>query len=882
MQIKRHLRSNLRLRPLALILLGILAVYFADYVGFLGGLDTNLYDISFRVRGKHAHNNDIVLITIDEKTLHDLGRWPLNRKYYTQLLEKLKRAKVIGLNLIFSEPSAEDHNLSRAIAADGNVVLPIYIDNNYNVIEPFKQARAKFGHIHINQDQDGLVRSVFNEIRVKGETFPSFALALYQQMTQRGKQNVRTADKGESGSGPAVIHQEEQMMINYYGPPGIFKRIPLAYALTDKISPDYFADKIVIIGVAVPGVENTIMTPFSRSYGGMTSSEFYATIVNNLMDQSRIRTMSKPLLWIAIVLVSVLGFIVFFSARPAISFVLFVSSSVLVLIVTFLFFKFSNTWIHPGLLIASLFLMFLFSYMDRLKLIDASLEKAKSVLEDSFDTIHDAIIIQDRRGVIVTRNKSAEKLQSPTINNHIEKTYNVFLEKVRRRPEKHKKVTNGSDHVFIEKDIFLPDMGKHVEIRSLPRMGKEGGFDGAVHVIRDITEMVTKEEEHRMLESQLIQAQKMEALGTLAGGIAHDFNNILSAIIGYTELALYSIKDNKQIKGYLEQTLLGGRRATELVKQILTFSRQTELEMKPIKISSIVKETMKLLRSTLPSTIEIRQFVEDSQMVKGNPTQIHQIVMNLCTNAYHAMQDEGGILTVSVKDTVFDPNTGVPSSDLLANTCVELTVSDTGHGIPQTSLNKIFDPYYTTKKRGKGTGLGLAVVHGIVRAHGGAITVESQIGKGTSFHVFLPAIELEEQTAGDEADTLIRGDERILLVDDEPSLIDVEKQLLEHLGYSVTTLNNSMEALKAFRSKPNDYDLVITDMTMPELTGENLAKEILKIRSDIPIVLCTGFSERMTEEKAKKLGITEFVDKPILMIDFARAVRRALDGMKTS
>jgi PAS domain S-box-containing protein len=397
---------------------------------------------------------------------------------------------------------------------------------------------------------------------------------------------------------------------------------------------------------------------------------------------------------------------------------------------------------------------------------------------------------------------------------------------------------------------------------------------GAVVTFRDITLRRQIEREKDTLQAQLSQAQKMEALGTLAGGIAHDFNNILGIIFGYSEIGQMNADDGNRVRKDIQQVLKAAGRAKDLVQQILAFSRMGEQEKKPIQVGLIVKEAMKMLRASLPSTIEIKTDVTSKAVVYADPTQVHQVLMNLCTNAAHAMRDEGGFLKVSLTDLHLEAE-----SDLLPGPYVRLTVEDTGHGIDPSILDKIFDPFFTTKEKGVGTGLGLSVVHGIVKSHGGAIEVESAINKGTAIQVFLPAMEASEEQGTAGTSSLPHGRERILLVDDEPSLASVTKQMLERLGYEVEYRTNGIEALEAFRHQPKEkpFDLVISDMTMPHLTGLELAKELLRSEPTLPIIICTGFSERITEETLQELGVRGLAMKPLSLRAISELIRGVLD-----
>ena len=394
---------------------------------------------------------------------------------------------------------------------------------------------------------------------------------------------------------------------------------------------------------------------------------------------------------------------------------------------------------------------------------------------------------------------------------------------------------------------------------------------------RDISERKQAENEKKNLEARLQQAHKMEAIGTLAGGIAHDFNNILAAVLGYTEISLDEAPAGSLLHSNIQEVLYAGNRAKDLVKQILAFSRQAEQELAPVQVKHVAKEAIRLLRASLPSTIDIRQDIRSDSATLADPTQIHQVVMNLCTNADHAMRDTGGVLDISLADHPIDSALEARKLDLIPGDYLRLRVSDTGHGMPEAVRTRIFEPFYTTKGRDKGTGMGLSVVHGIIKSCGGAISVQSEPGKGSSFEVFLPKIDMQVTADVDDIVQLPTGNERILLVDDEKVLVDLGRQMLESLGYSVVCRTSSIEALELFKAQPDNFDLVITDMTMPNMTGEKLAAAIMAIRPDFPVVLCTGFSEQITEEKAKKMGIRKFILKPVVMSKLARTVRGVLD-----
>lgn len=385
--------------------------------------------------------------------------------------------------------------------------------------------------------------------------------------------------------------------------------------------------------------------------------------------------------------------------------------------------------------------------------------------------------------------------------------------------------------------------------------------------------------EKKRLASLLTQAQKMEAIGTLAGGIAHDFNNILMPIIGYCEISLEAVPKDSRLHHNIEQILLSGNRAKELVKQILTFSRKTEQERRPVQVSLLVKETLKMLRSTLPSTIQIRPNIDTGAIYAttlADPAEIHQVLMNLCMNAAHAMREKGGVLSVTLKNATIDPVATGKLPDLAPGDYLRLTIADTGHGIDEEVRQRIFDPYFTTKGPSEGTGLGLAIVYGIITRLSGGIAVLSEPGQGTTFDVYFPTTKTLQAPAVEALEPPPTGKGLVLVVDDEQPIVDMLGQMLGNLGYDVAERCSSSDALEAFRAHPDSFDLVITDITMPHMTGIDLAREILKIRADTPIILCTGFSEAVDENRTRPPGIKGLLMKPVALRDLAVTVNKIL------
>lgn len=413
---------------------------------------------------------------------------------------------------------------------------------------------------------------------------------------------------------------------------------------------------------------------------------------------------------------------------------------------------------------------------------------------------------------------------------------------------------------------------QYLELKSYPIFDASGAVTSVIETVNNVTQI-------KSLQDQLRKAQKMEAIGTLAGGIAHDFNNILSPIIGMSEMLLEDLPSDSPEHEDVRLIYGAGKRGMELVKQILAFSRQSEGKRIPSRLQPILREVVKLVRSTIPSNISISHDIKpDCGLVMADPIQIHQIVMNLITNAYHAVEDEGGAISVRLKETHLDDD-NLTGRLMAPGRYAELMVSDNGSGIDPTVMEKIFEPYFTTKAQGKGTGLGLSTVYGITREHNGEITVDSEAGKGTTFSVYLPLLPTPETSIPEEPVQNLRpGNERIFLVDDDAAIVLIERRMLERLGYRVTSRSSSLEALEAFTAAPDTFDLVITDMTMPNMTGDQLAKAMMAIRPDISVIICTGFSERMDPEKAAAIGVKGFLMKPIVLSEMAKMVRNVLDS----
>ena len=510
-------------------------------------------------------------------------------------------------------------------------------------------------------------------------------------------------------------------------------------------------------------------------------------------------------------------------------------------------------------------------------------DHARQIVENALD----AVVTMDRRGYVLGWNRQAEKTFGFRSDEAIGRLFTDLIVPAEHRASQQTsfaRLAAASDAGAFNRRNEIHAQNRRqqrliveVSISPVYRGGVATTFSA---FLRDVTEARRDEEMKRQLEARVRQVQKMEAIGTLAGGIAHDFNNILTGILMNVDLAKEDLTPEHPARESLDEIAQASRRAADLVGQILTFSRQREQERGPLHLDAVVAEALKLLRASLPSSIEIHSHLaRDRAMILADPSRIHQIVMNLGTNAAHAMQQQGGVLDVALETVVVDADEARRRPDLREGRYVRLTISDTGHGMDRATIDRIFEPFFTTKAPGEGTGLGLSVVHGVVRSHDGVIGVTSELGRGTTFQIHFPVYEVRTPAFGISAvPRPIGGHERVLLVDDEQAVARSSARILERFGYRVTFHTDPTQALAAFRERPDGFDLVISDLTMPGLSGLDLARQMLALRPGLPVILASGYVDDDTLARAHALGVREVLLKPVMPNHLAEAVRAAVTG----
>ncbi len=841
-------------RFLLLVFLSGFLILAFDYLGFFEGLNNYCYDLYFRLQPTAAVNKRIILITVDEESLLKLGRWPIARKYYAELLNRLKLADVVGFDILFDEPSSDDAVFRAAIRRHGRVVLVAHVDRYLQVKLPvFYRDAAALGHVHIDLDVDGEARYVFNEIATGNTELPSLAKAMadFGRKPDYSSQ-LRTAN--------GYIRQSERMGINYYG--DVFQRLALDDVLAgDHFSQAFFSRKLVLVGVTASGLVDRYSTPVSAKGRGMAGVVLQATILNNILNHSgMIRVPQWQALSIFLLFYIVTLWAAFFFRRQGLVF--FPTIAFLVLLFSFVAHRWFYVWIGPAPFLLACLTGFICVWVLRLELMSRQLSLANREWQDSFDSMTDAVFIYGLAGTLVKENSVAKSFHHGIAADILAERSRLLL---------------AGDEVQDKAQIADPDLNKHLEIRSWRRLDENQRLLGVMHVVADVTEKKLMEIKEAALQAQLITAQRMEAIASLAGGVAHDFNNVLSAILGYGELLALALSEQPDLHDKVCIILEAGERGATLARQLLLFSRKKQTTKQAVDLGTLTENMVKMLTRILGNNIKIVLELNPGQApIFADPGQIDQVLMNLVVNARDAMP-EGGVLSILVDEYTALEDEMLNSGMLRAGRYMRMTVSDTGEGIAPEQLGHIFEPFYSTKEEGKGTGLGLATVFRIIEQHQGGIAVASEIGLGTSFMVYLPrGKEAVRQGTAALVPVMPRGRETILLAEHNPLLGTMLGDILNSLGYNVILRPKGSDAV-AFGSK-NSFDLLITEVIMPDMSGKEIGQLLRHIKPAIKILYISGYPEEALSRYGEWLpGKEFFMQKPITSAMLAAKIRAILD-----
>jgi signal transduction histidine kinase/CheY-like chemotaxis protein len=861
-----------------ILLVGIALILSAELLGFFAGMDNHCHDLFFRLRGPVEPDNRILIAAVDEHTLNRLGRWPLRRIHYARLLNRLGGASIVGLDILMVEPSEDDAVLAGAIRKHGRVVLPTYIVKPLQVSDTVESlSPRRVGHIHLEQEIDGVVRRVYHTLYAGGRKLPSFASAIHEILTGNPFPREDPGGDGRDPTTQARIVQMDGQRINYYGPPGTFPRLSLADIIDGRYPDDFFKDRIVLVGVTATGLEAGVLTPFTQHRDHMHGVEVHAHILGNITDRNILSEATDPLRWGLSLIVSFLVLLLFLRSEGWRAALLWVIGIGAFFAASFAVFAAADFWFSP--ILPSVFLSFIFvvAYIFRLEQSKRELGEAKDAWEESFNTINDAIVLMDMNGTAVRMNRAAKSLLEPHMVDLLSRR--CFLLRRALAPASGETQPDLAVEAGEAGAEQIPDpfSDRHYEVKSFPSLDQAGRWIGFVHVVCDITLRKKAEEEKERLQFQLLQSQKMQSIGRLAGGVAHDFNNILTAILGYSELALLSLSDSHPLRNSIRVIHESGLKASALTRQLLAFSRRQVAELQVVNLNQIVGDMARILTRIIGEDVEIRLQTESPvRNILADPVHMEQVLMNLTVNARDAMP-RGGSVTVETADVELDEAYATRREEVTPGSYVKLSVADTGEGMSPEVQARIFEPFFTTKKIGEGTGLGLSTVYGIVKQMSGHIDVYSEPGRGSVFSVYLPVCR-EDTTVKARAEThrMPRGTETILIAEDDASIRKFLGALLEPLGYRVMTAPSGAEALKIAETTVG-IDLLLTDVVMPGMGGKELAQKIQAIHTSIKVLFMSGYTEEVITRQGLEQASVAFIHKPLLPNKLVMKLREVLD-----
>ncbi|NVN92290.1 MAG: CHASE2 domain-containing protein [Desulfuromonadales bacterium] len=853
------------LRYLLIMSIGCALILSAEYLGVFLGMDSYCYDLFFRLRGMEEPDRRILIAAIDEQTLSRLGRWPLKRTHYVKLLDALGAARVVGLDVLMAEPSDDDHDLIEAIRRHGRVVLPLSIEHDIPAWQT-RSAPFRAGHIHLEQDIDGVVRRVYHTLYRNGHAYPSFDTALLELISGKPFPHTESAACIPGQAGRSDILQFDSRRINFYGAPGTFPHISMVDIIEGRYPPAFFTNRIILAGVTADGLERGFLTPYSQLRSGMSGVEIHANILNNLISRDHLVEAPESVRTLVSLFFALAGFLLFLRISGRQLLLGWTGGMAVALCTSYAAITFFQIWFSPILFYALLSFMFVFAYVVKLEQGSKKLREAEQEWEDSFNTINDGIVLVDGNGTITRMNEAARTMQAPRL-------LSLLVSSGFPASDGQKNAVQA-----IMEGIHDPLTGNSLEVKSHFRPGNSNLKGGAVHVIRDITAATKTEQEKEHLRFQLLQSQKMESIGRLAGGIAHDFNNILTAIIGYSEMALARAGCGEFLTECLTVINDSGQKAAALIRQLLVFSRKNSVELQVLNIGAIVENMAKMLRRVIGEDITLTlQTHMPVNPVLADPVHIEQVVMNLVVNARDAMP-QGGSLDIQVADVELGDSFVSMHLDVAPGQYVLLAVSDTGLGMSPEVQSRVFEPFYTTKLKGEGTGLGLSTVYGIVKQLSGHIVVESEEGRGTVFKLYFPICSAQ---VGDTAEYVTEppceGNETILIAEDDTSILRMITSTLQPLGYNVLGANSGTDALQCAEQGGRPVDLLLTDVVMPGMGGRELADIVLKKYPDARVLFMSGYTDETLSLQGVEQQRSILIQKPLSPKMLARKVRDALD-----
>ncbi len=862
-------------KHIALIGVGLAVVLVMEYLGLFVGMRNFCYDVFFRLRGPQPVEAGIVIVSVDENTLHHLGQWPISRRHWVRLLNQLNQARVVGFDILMQEPSKDDALVAAAVERHGRVILPAYITKDARMIQSSSLLPARgTGHIHLEQDIDGVVREVYHTLYKDGRMLPSFASLIYESAARRPFGREAAGLTSAAAGGQAPIVQKDATRINYYGPPGSFPVFSLVDVLGGRYSPDFFRDKIVLVGVTAGGLEAGVITPFSQQRNHMTGVETHAHILGNLIGGRGISAVPTVGVWVVSLVFCFLIFILMLRTGGRRVIPLWLSAVAFAFLVSFLFFSCADIWLNPVPPLVLLFFVFVLAYVVRMEASARMLADAGNLWTDSFNTIDEAIWVTDQRGEILKSNQAADLLRADnTIRDIL--SASIFAKIRELSPDSAAHSSDEEAEKPLQDEIVDAASDRHFTVKIIPRRAGCNPEPGYVVVAQDVSEQRKAAREKQRLEAELMQAQKMEAIGTLAGGVAHDFNNILMGIQGYVSLLMmeYGKNDSRFLK--LQKIENQVQSAAGLTRQLLGFARGGKYEVKPVDVNALVKNSSEVFGRTKKQVAISARYQEDIWPVMADAGQIEQVLLNMYINSWQAMPN-GGDLYLTTRN-VFLCDEEMDARGIKAGAYVKISVTDTGVGMDETTRRRVFEPFFTTKEVGRGTGLGLASAYGIVSHHGGFIDVESEPGKGSTFHVYLQAVEeVQPEPAPVEEKEPQRGKETILVVDDEPMNTTVMKEILESLGYRVLCAGSGQEALSIYMLKQKIIDLVILDMIMPGMGGGATFDALRDLNPEVKVILSSGYNLDGEARRILDRGCNGFLQKPFLINELSEKIRESL------